>query len=586
MKYYNVQINNRGIVENNSNLTSDTFKNFENDNYKLIGEFRLFENKIEPLEFIKYFLQNKNYLENLDGEYAFVLYDKITKIVYLARDPMGIKNLYYSLENNDLKISSNVFNLISIKNTKKFSIKGVSQYLLYEFLYDPYTLFEDVWSVVRGELITIDISRMKIVSKILFRKKLSEIGEADSHDEDYFATTLRNKITNAHQKRVENHNTILLSGGIDSTVMAIALQKDLGVKDLSAITFNTKKAEFSEVEYAKSVAKKMGIKHDIIQIDPFNSDIDLFDVIDRSNFPYVGSIFLDSLMKSESIRENSNFFAGQDTRLHTPTLNQFDAIYFKYFNFEPLNNIISMLGGLADFSISTNKGNLTKVLKRAQLFNKKGEYILTNLFHMHKNSPLLHSKAAKNTIAELTTMFENTSTNLRILYNKVIEEAWNWQHTDDIAYMTNNFSENGYTTSMPFFDKELVEFSATIPIDFVLKKTKGRAGYGEKSKLVNKYILRKAYNNELPHELIYRDKAVAVTNHIYLNTVMSKYIKDFFVNSKLKSTEAYEELKLYQLINIGLENNGKWKIEDYATVVEVQNLLFLEIIARKYNIND
>jgi len=88
------------------------------------------------------------------------------------------------------------------------------------------------------------------------------------------------------------------------------------------------------------------------------------------------------------------------------------------------------------------------------------------------------------------------------------------------------------------------------------------------------------------HMNLYIDKAVAVTNHIYLNTVMSKYIKDFFVNSKLKSTEAYEELKLYQLIDIGLENNGKWKIEDYATVVEVQNLLFLEIIARKYNIND
>lgn len=586
MKYYNIEITNNGTVNNSANLTLDTFKSFENDNYKLIGELRLFEQKTDPLAFIEYLLQDKDYLANLDGEYSFLLFDKKNQIVYLARDPMGIKNLYYTLENNKLQVSSNVFNLVSIKNTKKFSIKGVSQYLLYEFLNDPYTLFEGVWSIIRGELIKIDIREMKIISKTLFRKKLSEIGEIDNPDEDYLATRLREKITNAHQKRVENHNTILLSGGIDSTVMAIALQKDLGVKDLSAITFDTKNAEFSEVEYAKSVAKKMGIKHDIIQVDPFNNDIDLFDIIDRSNFPYPGSIFLDSIMKSEAIRENSNFFAGQDTRLHTPALKQFDAIYFKYFNFQPLNNMISTLSVLTNSFIGEDKGNLTKVLKRAQLFNKKEQYILTNLFHMHNNSLLFDSRAAKNTTMDLQSMFENTSTNLRILYNTVVEEAWNWQYTDDIAYMTNNFCENEHTTSMPFYDKELAEFSATLPMNLALKKTKGQAGYGQKTKSVNKYILRKAYKNDLSHELIYRDKAVAVSNHIYLNTIMSKYIKDFFVDSKLKSTEVYEELKLYRLMDIALKNNGKWKIEDYTTVVEVQNLLFLEIIARKYDIDN
>ncbi len=139
---------------------------------------------------------------------------------------------------------------------------------------------------------------------------------------------------------------------------------------------------------------------------------------------------------------------------------------------------------------------------------------------------------------------------------------------------------------MPFYDMELSEYSAKISMKLATKITNGKSGYGNKTKKVNKYLLRKAYKNDLPNEIIYRDKAVAITNHIYLNTVMKSYISDLFIDPKMKTTEVYEKLNLSKLIDLALSNNGKWTINDYTTVVEIHNLLFLEIIARKYNIEN
>jgi asparagine synthase (glutamine-hydrolysing) len=585
MKYYNLVTSEKLDTAASHNILSNSFRLFENQDYLLIGDIRLFDTEFNPLAFIQLVLESSGELNSIDAEYSFAILDKAKKELYLGRDPMGVKNIYYSFESNEVKISSNVFDLISLRRSNKFSVKGVAQFIFSEFIYDPHTLFEGVWSVSRGQLIVIDLTKMRIKSDSVFRIKLKDIEETPETNEKYLASELRQKIVDAHRKRLEDRNTIMLSGGIDSTVMAVTLKKDLASEHLSAITFDTKKAEYSEVEYAKSVAKQMGIKHQIIQVDPFNHDVDMFELIDRSNFPYMGSIFLESILRQNELSDHENFFAGQDTRLHTPALNVFDAFYLKWMRISHVNNLIAKVAKKASEEINIGSDIFNKVLDRTMMFGDRYEYILENLFHVHKNSILPNSQFLEDQKNELKNL-ASSSSNLRKQYNSIVDVAWSWQYTDDIAYMSNNLSHDGHTTSMPFYDYNLSQFSASLPMHLAMKKTKGRAGYGGKFKYVNKYLLRQAYKSELSPDVIFRDKAVAITNHIYLNTIMSKYIEDLFQDTSLRNTEIYEELNLSNLITIALENNRNWTVSDYTIVTEVQNLLFVEIIARKYQIND
>ena len=139
---------------------------------------------------------------------------------------------------------------------------------------------------------------------------------------------------------------------------------------------------------------------------------------------------------------------------------------------------------------------------------------------------------------------------------------------------------------MPFNDNNLVDFGASIPFNIKSKMTEGKSGYGNKSKKVNKYLLREAFKDRLPDELIFRDKAVAITNHIYLNEVMGDYIRENFESPALKNSDIYEKLDLKILYEKAIKRNGKWKLQNYSEVSELHNLVILDVIAKKYKIEN
>jgi len=588
MNEFSALIKDHNLVDFVQNKSYEHNIFYADDKYFLNGDFRFFAAKLEPLELIRQLLEDPiKFLNHIDAEYSFCLFLKNDNKLFLARDKMGMRNIYYFIEDDTIAISSNVFNLLAKKKHRKFSSNGVTQYLLFEFIKDPYTLFDDVWGVERGQLVEIDINKNIKAEKSLFRKRLYEIKEANFSDENKISTQLRNHITRAHEKRMSKNNCVLLSGGIDSTVMAIALKNDLNDSNLHALTFDTIGAEQSEVEYAEFVAKKLNLDHQVVKVDPYK-DIDLFNLVDRANFPYIGSIMLSTSMEKIGSHIPFNFFAGQDTRLHTPALHELDIFYLKYLKSPALNKIIQAISPLYKGLIGNNTKVKRKLYSRLNSLGDRKTYILENLFHYHPNSILLEggNRCSENNFLALKNELNIPGTGLRTLYNSIVEMAWSWQYDDDIAYMSNNIEHYGFNSSMPFYDIELSEFAASLPMDLALKRTKGMSGYGYKSKRVNKYLLRVAYQNDLPEEIIYRDKAVAVTNHIYLNTVMKSYISDLFQEPKIRTTQVYEELNLSRLIELALKNNGNWKLEDYMSVVEIQNLLFIEIIARKYDITN
>lgn len=515
-----------------------------------------------------------------NGEYALVAVLVEDRKVVLSRDWSGAGGLFYSIEKGRLIVGTSVYEVLTAREQRRFSALSCAEYLAFEYVSEPNTLFEDIFVVPRGKTVTVEAGGRVTVTGC---NRLAP--ERVDVEEVYGG--LRQNIVDAHAKRVTNNNGIYLSGGIDSSVMAITLKRDLGLQDLTAISFATANAEYDETGDARSVAAQLNIPFERVEVDP-NQAVDLHALLGKSNFPYPGLLYLQATAhRMEAIGLTGiNIFAGQDTRLHTPHYNSVDRMALHHLlNYPVLRKAVALAGGSLK-SLSGNGRNRRGML-RLELMQDLSAYVAKHFFHYHKASPVSQSTTGQQLIRALGEVIDNNvdfTEGSREVFNDIVQVAWDRQYTSDIAYMLGGTRSFGNLCSMPFYDRKLSNFSAGIPMPLALKTTSGRAGHGAAKKMVNKFVLREAYKGDLTSEMIFRDKAVCVTNHLYLNGCLKAYVSDYFERPVFLQGEIGHRLGLKSLFDKGLQKNGLWQVNEYEEVVETHNLLFLETLARKYSV--
>src|SRR5690606_35400260 len=112
--------------------------------------------------------------------------------------------------------------------------------------------------------------------------------------------------------------------------------------------------------------------------------------------------------------------------------------------------------------------------------------------------------------------------NKRHLYNEIVRIIWGEQYTDDIRYMQDMARISSTYIAMPFYDKQLSEFSSSIPFEYASMFEQGKDTFTHSNVRVNKIILREAYKDKLNPDVLYRKKAVQLLIFYYLKVVLVK----------------------------------------------------------------
>ncbi len=314
---------------------------------------------------------------DIDAEYAIAAIYPSRREIVLARDWSGIRNVFYTIEGHRLIVGTNVYQVVSARNERRFSLISCAEFLMYEYVAEPKTLFEGVFCVPRGKSVVIDTGG-NITIKGNNKLIASTIGGENIYN------GLRKSITSAHQKRLGVVNGIYLSGGIDSTVMAIALKRDLGLERVHAFTFRTKGAEQDESGEAENVAKQLGLEYNCVTVDP-NRKVDLYSMLEKSNFPYPGAIMLGSL--GEHIRDTNlqgiTLFAGQDSRILTPPYNVIDRLVLHHYLHNPSIRELLKIAGLIIQKVFPH-GRVHKGGIRLAQGSDIAIYVARYLYHRHQ----------------------------------------------------------------------------------------------------------------------------------------------------------------------------------------------------------
>lgn len=205
-------------------------------------------------------------IADLNGIFAFAFTDKSNKRMILARDPFGVKPLYYSHSENGLVFSSEIRPIQALLNENELDGQALASLLRLRYNAAPRTLFKNVQKVPSGHSITWDISDAKI-----------------THESHFYASQLPKTIKGGKKELVDAYGDIveasvkrqllsdvevgvLLSGGIDSAMIA-ALAKKHYTGKLKAFTIGFE-GEFEEDEIAdaKKTAELLGLEHHVKKI--------------------------------------------------------------------------------------------------------------------------------------------------------------------------------------------------------------------------------------------------------------------------------------------------------------------------------
>ncbi len=190
------------------------------------------------------------------GMFAFCIYDEGTDEVFLFRDRVGIKPLYYSFQHGVLYFASELKALSVFNISKEINLDAVSLYFRFGFIPHHLSIYKAVSKLEPGHLVK--ISRGGITKKKYWNLR-TEIIEGRSEDE--WLTELEALLISSFRYRMVSDVPVgvFLSGGIDSSLLTAILQKHGG--GIHSFNIGFEESGFDESTYARRVAEHLGTRH-------------------------------------------------------------------------------------------------------------------------------------------------------------------------------------------------------------------------------------------------------------------------------------------------------------------------------------
>ena len=241
-----------------------------------------------------------DFINKIEGQFAITFLDSTKNKVYLIRDRVGQKPLFYKFNSYNLSFSSGLRPLALSENQININENSLVDYLDYGVVPSPNTIFKDIYKVQPAEIIQFDISNeIKLERKYKYWEIENYI-ENEIFEEDIFF----DKFSNAVTKRLEADVPIatLSSGGIDSSSIIKNLSHTQ--KNLSTFSVGYLDPKYDESEWFLKVSDKYGTDQRTSIIEFKNLDRKLKESIESFDEPYSDPSTLPSYLISKEISQN------------------------------------------------------------------------------------------------------------------------------------------------------------------------------------------------------------------------------------------------------------------------------------------
>ena len=241
-----------------------TIYNYQSLRQDLIKQGYTFFSHSDTEVIIKaYHFWGEDCVTRLDGMFAFCIWNQKTNQLFVARDRMGIKPLYFSLTNQAFSFASNTQALVAVgADTSINSVALQQQLSLHGVVPAPNTILNGVNKIKPATTLTID-AKGKVVEKTYWQPRAQR---SDLSDDEHIERT-HELLTKAVLKRMNAADVpigVLLSGGLDSSLL-VGLLHEAGHQDIRTFSIGFEDIDDeagSEFEYSDQIVKKFNTTHE------------------------------------------------------------------------------------------------------------------------------------------------------------------------------------------------------------------------------------------------------------------------------------------------------------------------------------
>jgi len=199
-------------------------------------------------------------LRHLRGMFAFAIWDREKKELFVARDRLGIKPLFYSVKNGTFYVASEIKAILALLNERRvLNKRGFLDYISYRYPLGEETFFEGICSFKPGYCAVIKDGSSPVFKKYWELPVVAQ--KVDAGEGEVLATTEK-LLTEAVQSHMISDVPLgaYLSGGLDSSVL-VAMMSAVSSKPVKTFSVGFSEKDFNEFEHARIVAKALKTDH-------------------------------------------------------------------------------------------------------------------------------------------------------------------------------------------------------------------------------------------------------------------------------------------------------------------------------------
>ena len=278
--------------------------------------------------------------EKLNGMFALAIWDRLKKKLVLARDPFGIKPLYYYFDGKTLVFSSEVkvFRFFDEYFSYKESPDWKLYFLTFGFIPNPYTTLHNVLALKRGQFMVIDLRKGRVsLAKKFFEIQISDAVK-DLHvvKETFISAVKRHLIADVPVG-------IFLSGGIDSSLLALTACRF--TEKCRTISIIFKEEDFSEKKYQQIVLEKVkSIHHErLVTQTEFQQKLEeILKFMDQPTVDGINTYFVSLKAKESGLKAVLSGLGGDELFYGYPSFHLVDRV-FKLRYFHTLSTLARMI---------------------------------------------------------------------------------------------------------------------------------------------------------------------------------------------------------------------------------------------------
>ena len=500
----------------------------------------------------------KDFINQLNGIFAFAFFDTETENLLIVRDQFGVKPSYYYADNQTFAFGSEIKSFLALPHfDRQIDTEALVNYVTLLWSTGDKTPFKNVKKLSAGHYLTLNLKSPQDF-EIHQYYQIPFTGKYTHKTEKELIEELEKRLLKAVERQLIADVPLgfFLSGGLDSSAVVAMARKLHPDKPLKCYTIKTDNSDqeiegfADDLKYARLVAKHLNL--DLVEVETKVNIKQGFDNMiyhldePQADFAPINVLNICNLARKDGRKVLLGGVAGDE--LFSGYRRHQALIYNKYLDFIPtfLSKIILPFFRKINTNFAVGR-RIKKILNGSNLHKTQRLYQYYEWLSLDTVKGLFEDRKSIETYSP-QTFFESIVQEIpheksdlnKLLYwdLKTFLPDHNLNYTDKMSMAS------GVEVRVPFLDIELLEFSCQIPPKL---KMKG---------ITTKYLLKKMMEKYLPHEVIYRSKTgFGVPLRQWIKKDLDSMIQQYLSRELIKKRGIFEIKAVEKLINDN--KNGK-----------------------------